>query len=145
MRSLRAALTSPYLLLILSGCVQSQPTEITDGIRVDPVVTKIKDNVERTLFDYSTKDELGLIQVFAPEGWTEPIVSLAFETSGVVINGKLGLEFETDTQYFIKNEGFQTPKKTKVRIFNAGDSTLHMIEVLRPAYNPQRAQQFDSF
>ena len=145
MRTLLSVLAAPYLLLILSGCIQSQPTERVDEIRIEPVVIKIKDNIERTLFDYTTTDELGLIQVFAPEGWTEPIVSLAFETSGVVIDGKLGLEFETDTQYFTKNEGFQIPKNTKVRIYNAGDSTLHMVEVLRPAYNPQRAQQFDSF
>lgn len=145
MRTLLATRAAPYLLLILSGCIQSQPTERVDEIRIEPVVIKIKDNIERTLFDYTTTDELGLIQVFAPEGWTEPIVSLAFETSGIVIDGKLGLEFETDTQYFTKNEGFQIPKNTKVRIFNAGDSTLHMIEVLRPAYDPQRAQQFESF
>ena len=145
MRTLLAVLSAPYLLLILSGCIQSQPTERVDEIRIEPVVIKIKDNIERTLFDYTTTDELGLIQVFAPEGWTEPIVSLAFETSGVVIDGKLGLEFETDTQYFTKNEGFQIPKNTKVRIFNAGDSTLHMVEILRPAYNPQRVQQFESF
>ena len=145
MRTLLSVLAAPYLLLILSGCIQSQPTERVDEIRIEPVVIKIKDNIERTLFDYTTTDELGLIQVFAPEGWTEPIVSLAFETSGVVIDGKLGLEFETDTQYFTKNEGFQIPKNTKVRIFNAGDSTLHMVEILRPAYNPQRTQQFESF
>ena len=145
MRTLLAVLSAPYLLLILSGCIQSQPTERVDEIRIEPVVIKIQDNIERTLFDYTTTDELGLIQVFAPEGWTEPIVSLAFETSGIVIDGKLGLEFETDTHYFTNNEGFQIPKNTKVRIFNAGDSTLHMVEILRPAYNPQRTQQFESF
>lgn len=133
------------LFLIKPVCAQIQLSELKDSTRVDPVVLQIKDNVERTLFDYTTTDDLGLIQVFAPKDWTEPIVSLGFETRGIVIDGKLGLEFKSETQYFLKNEGFVIPKNTKVRIFNAGDTSLHIIEVLRPAYKPERAQQFKSF
>ena len=83
--------------------------------------------------------------MFAPVGWTEPIVRLQFELRGIVIGGTLGLQFAEGALVFEKDEGFIVPANTKVRIFNAGASDLHLMEVLRPAYNAQRAEAFDSF
>lgn len=103
------------------------------------------ENVERTILDYTTGDGLGLNQMFAPVDWTEPIVRLQFELRGIVMNGTLGLQFSEATHLFEKDVGFIVPANTKVRIFNAGDSDLHVIEVLHPAYTDQRVEVFDSF
>ena len=116
-----------------------------DRLRIAPKTIPITDNVARSILDYTTSDELGLNQMFAPVGWTEPIVRLKFELRGIVISGTLGLQFAEGTLLFEKDEGFIVPANTKVRIFNAGESNLHLIEVLRPAYNTQRAEAFDSF
>ena len=116
-----------------------------DRLRIAPKTIPILDNVARSILDYTTSDELGLNQMFAPVGWTEPIVRLKFELRGIVISGTLGLQFAEGTLLFEKDEGFIVPANTKVRIFNAGESNLHLIEVLRPAYNAQRAEAFDSF
>jgi mannose-6-phosphate isomerase-like protein (cupin superfamily) len=137
--------------LVSAGAGQAeglpQPTN-PDGVgalRVTPDLIELEDNLPRIIKDYTTDDELGVIQMLAPEGWTEPIVSLSFETRGIVLKGKLGLEFETMTQTFDVDSGFIIPRDTKVRIFNAGEGELHLIEILRPKYLPTRSQQFDSF
>lgn len=116
-----------------------------DSLRIAPKTIQITDNVARSILDYTTSDELGLNQMVAPIGWTEPIVRLQFELRGIVIGGTLGLEFADGTRVFEKDEGFIVPANTKVRIFNAGASDLRLIEVLRPAYNAQRSEVFDSF
>ncbi len=121
----------------------SPPSE--DSLRIAPETIQITDNVARSILDYTTSGELGLNQMFAPVGWTEPIVRLQFELRGIVIGGTLGMQFAEGTLVFEKDEGFIVPANTKVRIFNAGASDLHLIEVLRPAYNAQRAEAFDSF
>lgn len=123
---------------------QSSPPH-PDSLRITPKTLQITDNVERTILDYTTNDGLGLNQMFAPKGWTEPIVRLQFELRGIVMDGTLGLQFEEATHLFEKNEGFIVPAHTKVRIFNAGATDLHLIEVLRPAYSEGRAETFDSF
>jgi mannose-6-phosphate isomerase-like protein (cupin superfamily) len=72
--------------------------------------------------------------MIAPKGWTEPFVKCEFEIQGMVLNGKLGLETEKGILIISEKEGFLIPKNTKVRIHNAGDSELRIIEILRPAY-----------
>lgn len=135
-------------VLVFIGCIEATPqtTSTSDvGLRIAPKTIQITDNVARSLLDYTTSDELGLNQMFAPAGWTEPIVRLQFELRGIVLGGTLGLEFAEGTRVYDKDEGFVVPANTKVRIFNAGASDLHLIEVLRPAYTEQRAEVFDSF
>ena len=135
-------------VLVFISFIEATPQAIStsdDSLRITPRAIQIMDNVARSLLDYTTSDELGLNQMFAPTGWTEPIVRLQFELRGIVIDGTLGLQFANGTRVFKKDEGFIVPANTKVRIFNAGASDLHLIEVLRPAYTEQRAEVFDSF
>ena len=142
------ARTLALFVFVFIGFLEATPQAVStsvDSFRIAPKTIHIKDNVARSLLDYTTSDELGLNQMFAPVGWTEPIVSLQFGLRGIVLGGKLGLEFADGTRVFEKNEGFIVPANTKVRIFNAGASDLHLIEVLRPAYTEQRTEVFDSF
>ena len=113
--------------------------------KIVPDIFDIEDNLTRTIKDYTTDDNLGMIQMLAPIGWTEPIVSLDFELRGIVLAGTLGLEFADTTQTFQTDTGFIIPANTKVRIHNAGDSPLHLIEILRPRFLPSRARQFATF
>ena len=138
---------APFVFVFIGFLVASPQTTSTsdDSLRIAPKTIQITDNVARSLMDYTTSDELGLNQMFAPVGWTEPIVRLQFELRGIVLGGTLGLEFAEGTRVYDKNDGFIVPANTKVRIFNAGASDLHLIEVLRPAYTEQRAEVFDSF
>lgn len=138
----------PLFILVFTCFLQAKPQSsplYTDSLRVTPKTIYIKDNVDRIILDYTTNDGLGFNQVFAPIGWTEPIVRLQFELRGIVLDGNLGLQFAENTRVYEKNEGFIVPANTKVRIFNAGTSDLHLVEVLRPAYTEQRAEVFDSF
>ena len=142
------ARTLALFIFVFIGFLEATPQAVStsvDSFRIAPKTIHIKDNVARSLLDYTTSDELGLNQMFAPVGWTEPIVRLQFELRGIVLGGKLGLEFADGTRVFEKNEGFIVPANTKVRIFNAGASDLHLIEVLRPAYTEQHTEVFDSF
>ena len=113
--------------------------------RITPNELKIQDNLERTILDYSTSEELGMNQMLAPVGWTEPIVSLGFELRGVVIAGVLGLEFKEERVKFNANEGFVIPKDTKVRIYNAGNVPLHLVEILRPGYQESLVTEYKDF
>ena len=113
--------------------------------RITPKELKIQDNLERTILDYSTSEELGMNQMLAPVGWTEPIVSLGFELRGVVIAGVLGLEFKEERVKFNANEGFVIPKDTKVRIYNAGNVPLHLVEILRPGYQESLVTEYKDF
>ena len=113
--------------------------------KITPKELKIQDNLERTILDYSTSEELGMNQMLAPVGWTEPIVSLGFELRGVVIAGVLGLEFKEETVKFNTNEGFVIPKDTKVRIHNAGNVPLHLVEILRPGYQESLVTEYEDF
>ena len=113
--------------------------------RIAPKELKIQDNLERTILDYSTSEELGMNQMLAPVGWTEPIVSLGFELRGVVIAGVLGLEFKEETVRFNANEGFVIPKDTKVRIHNAGNVPLQLVEILRPGYQESLVTEYKDF
>jgi mannose-6-phosphate isomerase-like protein (cupin superfamily) len=72
-------------------------------------------------------------------------VSLEFELRGVVIAGVLGLEFKEETAKFNVNEGFVIPKNTKVRIHNAGNVPLHLVEILRPGYKESLVKEYESF
>ncbi len=113
--------------------------------KITPKELKIQDNLERTILDYSTSEELGMNQMLAPVGWAEPIVSLGFELRGVVIAGVLGLEFKEETVKFNTNEGFVIPKDTKVRIHNAGNVPLHLVEILRPSYQESLVTEYEDF
>jgi len=86
-----------------------------------------------------------MIEMIAPKDWTEPIVTLNYETRGIVIQGKLGLQFKNKTLYFSKNEGFFIPKNKRVRIFNGGNQELRIIEIMRPAFQENLVQRFTSF
>ena len=130
-------------LLLLSPLAFAD--DISEYQRITPKELKIQDNLERTILDYSTSDELGMNQMLAPVGWTEPIVSLEFELRGIVIAGVLGLEFMEETAKFNVNEGFVIPKNTKVRIHNAGNVPLHLVEILRPGYKESLVKEYESF
>ena len=130
-------------LLLLSPLAFAEDT--SEYQRITPKELKIQDNLERTILDYSTSDELGMNQMLAPVGWTEPIVSLEFELRGIVIAGVLGLEFKEETAKFNVNEGFVIPKNTKVRIHNAGNVPLHLVEILRPGYKESLVKEYESF
>ena len=134
-----------YLLVCISftSCSQS-----ISKIGKSTVVAKkllIQDNVERVIYDYTQSDEMGLIKMHAPFGWTEPIIKAQFEIRGIVLKGILGLEYDNSEQKIISGDGFVIPKNTRVRIFNAGVGELILIEVLRPAYKKELAQEFKDF
>ena len=105
----------------------------------------IQDNVERMIIDYTQSEELGLFKMLAPLGWTEPIIEAQFEIRGIVLKGVLGLEFKEGLKTIESGNGFVIPKHTRVRIFNAGQVKLILIEVLRPAYNKEFVKKFSSF
>lgn len=112
---------------------------------INPRVLKIQDNVERTILDYSVDDDLGMNQMLAPVGWTEPIVALGYELRGIVISGTLGLEFHNELVLFQVDQGFVIPSDTKVRIHNGGITPLHLVEVLRPGHKDSLVTVFESF
>ena len=99
----------------------------------------------RTIYDYTQSDDMGLIKMHAPFGWTEPIIEAQFEIRGIVLKGLLGLEYENSEEHIVSGNGFVIPNNTRVRIFNAGQEELILIEVLRPAYKKELVQQFKSF
>ena len=112
---------------------------------INPRILKIQDNLERTILDYSVDDDLGMNQMLAPVGWTEPIVALGYELRGIVISGALGLEFHNETVVFQVDQGFVIPRDTKVRIHNAGNTPLHLVEVLRPGHKDSLVTVFERF
>lgn len=112
---------------------------------INPRILKIQDNLERTILDYSVDDDLGMNQMLAPVGWTEPIVALGYELRGIVISGVLGLEFHNETVVFQVDQSFVIPSDTKVRIHNAGNRPLHLVEVLRPGHKDSLVTVFDRF
>ena len=112
---------------------------------INPRVLQIQDNVQRTILDYSVGDDLGMNQMLAPVGWTEPILALSYELRGVVISGTLGLEFHSGTAIFERDQGFVVPPDTKVRIHNAGNTPLHLVEVLRPSHKDSFVTVFEHF
>ena len=134
-----------YLLVCISftSCSQS-----ISKIGKSTVVAKkllIQDNVERVIYDYTQSDEMGLIKMHAPFGWTEPIIKAQFEIRGIVLKGMLGLQYDDSEQKIISGDGFVIPKNTRVRIFNAGDGELVLIEVLSPSYKKELVQEFKNF
>jgi hypothetical protein len=130
-------------LLLLSPLAFAE--NISEYQRITPIELKIQNNLERTILDYSTSDELGVNQQLAPVDWTGPIVSLEFELRGVVIAGILGLEFKEETAKFNVNEGFVIPKNTRFRNHNAGNVPLHFVEILRPGYKESLVKEYESF
>ena len=78
-------------------------------------------------------------------GWTEPIIKAQFEIQGIVLKGLLGLQYENGEQNIVSGNGFVIPKNTVVRIFNAGEGELILIEVLRPAYKKELVQKIKNF
>lgn len=88
--------------------------------------------------------ELGLNQMKAPAQWSEPFIEIDFELRGIVLRGTLGLEFADTTLRISKNNGFHIPKGSKLRIFNAGTDSLHLIEVLRPAYQESLVRKLNA-
>jgi hypothetical protein len=129
-----------FSLLMTSIKLPAESTRL-----VTPKTIKIEDNVERTILDYSTDQDLGLNQMLAPIGWSEPIVALGYELRGIVISGVLGLEFKDSLVLFQKDDGFVIPRNTQVRIHNAGDVPLHLIEVLRPGHQDALVKTYQSF
>ena len=129
----------PYTLL----AQDSIDTTIANNIVANKIV--IQDNVERVIYDYTKSNELGLNKMIAPKGWTEPIIKAQFEIRGIVLKGVLGLEFKDAKQGIIAGDGFFIPKDTFVRIYNAGEGELILIEVLRPAYDPSLVKEYKGF
>tara|TARA_B100000767_G_C19656199_1_gene488994 strand:+ start:75 stop:500 length:426 start_codon:yes stop_codon:yes gene_type:complete len=129
---------------LLSFSQEAKEIDKQDHLIV-PKKIVIQDNVERMIIDYTQSEELGLFKMLAPVGWTEPIIEAQFEIRGIVLKGLLGLEYENSEEHIVSGNGFVIPKNTRVRIFNAGEEELILIEVLRPAYNKEFVQKFSSF
>ena len=134
-----------YLLICISFNSFSQSKNETKKSTVVAKKLLIQDNVERVIYDYTQSDDIGLIKMHAPLGWTEPIIKAQFEIRGIVLKGILGLQYDNSEQKIIIGDGFVIPKNTRVRIFNAGESELILIEVLRPAYKKELVQEFKNF
>ena len=64
----------PLTLLLLSPLAFADDTP--ECQRITPNELKIKDNLERTILDYSTSDELGMIQLSNRLGHADPHVTL---------------------------------------------------------------------
>ena len=129
---------------LLSFSQEAKEIDKQDHLIV-PKKIVIQDNVERMIIDYTQSEELGLFKMLAPVGWTEPIIEAQFEIRGIVLKGLLGLEYENSEEHIVSGNGFVIPKNTRVRIFNAGEEELILIEVLRPAYKEEFVQKFSSF
>jgi hypothetical protein len=134
-----------YFFILTSLSLYSQSENEIEKSTIVANKILIQDNVERVIFDYTQSDEMGLIEMHAPFGWTEPIIKAQFEIRGIVLKGVLGLQYDNNTQTIISGNGFIIPKNTLVRIFNAGEVELVLIEVLRPAYKKELVQEFKSF
>jgi hypothetical protein len=134
-----------YFFILTSLSLYSQSENEIEKSTIVAKKILIQDNVERVIFDYTQSDEMGLIEMHAPFGWTEPIIKAQFEIRGIVLKGVLGLQYDNNTQKIISGNGFIIPKNTLVRIFNAGEVELVLIEVLRPAYKKELVQEFKSF
>ncbi|MDA9245292.1 hypothetical protein N9E92_06475 [Polaribacter sp.] len=134
-----------YLLVCISLTSFSQSISEIGKSTVVAKKLLIQDNVERVIYDYTQSDEMGLIKMHAPFGWTEPIIKAQFEIRGIVLKGMLGLQYDDSEQKIISGDGFVVPKNTRVRIFNAGQEELILIEVLRPAYKKELVQEFKNF
>ena len=134
-----------YFFILTSLSLYSQSENEIEKSTIVAKKILIQDNVERVIFDYTQSDEMGLIEMHAPFGWTEPIIIAQFEIRGIVLKGVLGLQYDNNTQTIISGNGFIIPKNTLVRIFNAGEVELVLIEVLRPAYKKELVQEFKSF
>ena len=131
-----------YLLLLISVTSFSQSNDETGKSTIIPKTLLIQDNIQRVIYDYTQSGEMGLIKMHAPFGWEEPIVEAQFEIRGIVLEGLLGLEYENSEEHIVSGNGFVIPKNKRVRIFNAGEEELILIEVLRPAYKKELVQQF---
>jgi len=134
-----------YLFVLISNIVYSQEKKEIKGHTIVPKKIVIQDNIERFIYDYTQSDELGFFKMHAPFGWTEPIIEAQFEIRGIVLKGLLGLEYENSEEHIVSGNGFVIPKNTRVRIFNAGEEELILIEVLRPAYKKELVQEFKNF
>ena len=132
-------------MLFISFTSYSQIIIEEGSSNVIPKKLLIQDNIERIILDYTQSDEMGLIKMHAPFGWTEPIIKAQFEIRGIVLKGLLGLEYENSEEHIVSGNGFVIPKNTRVRIFNAGEEELILIEVLRPAYKKELVQEFKNF
>lgn len=133
-----------YLLLSFTLLACSVEQEANNN-SFQPKLITIQDNVERVIYDYTQSSALGLNKMQAPVGWTEPIIKAQFELRGIVLEGVLGLEFIEGVQQIEAGLGFVIPKDTKVRIFNAGEEELILIEVLRPAYDQSLVKSYNHF
>ncbi|MDG1328551.1 MAG: hypothetical protein P8M33_04005 [Flavobacteriaceae bacterium] len=131
-----------YLLLLISVTSFSQSNDETGKSTIIPKTLLIQDNIQRVIYDYTQSGEMGLIKMHAPFGWEEPIVEAQFEIRGIVLEGLLGLEYQNSEEHIVSGNGFVIPKNKRVRIFNAGEEELILIEVLRPAYKKELVQQF---
>ena len=134
-----------YLLLFIPFTLFSQIKNEAEKSTIIPERLLIQDNIERVIHDYTQSDEMGLIKMHAPFGWTEPIIEAQFEIRGIVLKGLLGLEYESREEHIVIGNGFVIPKNTRVRIFNAGEEELILIEVLRPAYKKELVQEYKNF
>ena len=134
-----------YLLLFIPFTLFSQIKNEAEKSTIIPEKLLIQDNIERVIYDYTQSDEIGLIKMHAPFGWTEPIIEAQFEIRGIVLKGLLGLEYESREEHVVIGNGFVIPKNTRVRIFNAGEEELILIEVLRPAYKKELVQEYKNF
>ena len=134
-----------YVFLISSLSIPAQNHEKLVESTIVAKELRIQDNVERVLYDYTQSNEMGLIKMHAPLGWSEPIIKAKFEIRGIVLKGLLGLEYENGEQHIRSSDGFVIPKNTLVRIFNAGEEELILIEVLKPAYKKEFVKEYRRF
>jgi len=81
----------------------------------------------------------------APAQWKESFIEIDFELRGIVLQGTLGLKFADTTLRITKNNGSHIPKGSQLRIFNAGVDILHLIEVLRLAYQESLVRKLNTF
>ena len=79
------------LLLIISFNLNSQEEKAKWKNTVIANKIFIQDNVQRIIYDYTQSDEMGLIKMHAPSGWSEPIIKAQFEIRGIVLKGLLGV------------------------------------------------------
>ena len=138
-----------FIVLLVLSCQKPEPSEAgvppSDARIIERKTIDIQDNVSRVIFDYSIDPELGLNQMKAPDQWTESFIEIDFELRGIVLKGTLGLKFADTTLRITKNNGFHIPKGSQLRIFNAGVDSLHLIEVLRPAYQESLVRKLNTF
>jgi hypothetical protein len=127
-----------FVSLLYASSVLSEDLQL-----INPRILKIQDNAERTILDYSVGDDFGMNQMLAPVGWTEPILALSYELRGIVIEGTLGLESQSGTAIFERNQGFFRTSGYKSTNTQCRNTPLRLVEVLRPSHKDSLVTVFE--